>query len=155
MYNLPAINSNISKTELSIIAEHSINEIIENKNVGEVIDVIAKMEYLIKEIRSNKEFVEFVRGYISLNGKEYKLPTGTKIELAEVGTKYDYSNCNDSLLNELEEHKNMLDEKIKERQQFLKALPIEGIEVLQGDLLEKIYPPNKSSTSSFKVTLPK
>lgn len=156
MYNLPAINSNITKGDLNIIAESTINELINNSNVTEAIDVIAKMEYLIKEIRSNKDFIDFVRGYVSLNGKEVELNTGTKIELAEVGTKYHYENCNDLMLEELNKQKSIIEETIKERQMFLRSLPLEGLDIvtIHGELV-RVYPPSKTSTSSFKVTLKK
>ena len=156
MYNLPALNTNITKTELSIIAESTINEVLNNKNPIEVIDVISKMEYLIKEIRSNKDFIEFIRGYISLEGKEVTTSSGSKIELAEVGVKYDYSNCGDLMLNELNEQKETIEAAIKERQIFLRSIPIEGMDIvtIHGELV-KIYPPSKSSTSSFKVTIKK
>ena len=156
MYNLPAINSNITKRDLNIIAESTINELIDKGNIAEAIDVIAKMEYLIKEIRANNDFINYVRGYITLQGKEIELNTGTKIELAEVGVKYDFSKCNDEQLLNLEESKIQLDNLIKERQAFLKSLPSEGMDIVTpyGELVH-VYPPSKSSTSSFKVTLKK
>ena len=156
MYNLPAINSNISKGDLNVIAESTINEIINNKNATEVIDVISKMEYLIKQIRSNEDFINYVRGYISLHGNSLELSSGTKMELAEVGVKYDYSNCNDDVIENLLSRQEEIEDLLKQRQLFLRSLPLEGMELvtIHGEL-KRIYPPSKSSTSSFKVTLKK
>jgi len=45
---------------------------------------------------------------------------------------------------------------IKNRETFLKAVPIHGLDIINedGEVL-KIYPPNKSSTSSVKCTIQK
>ena len=155
MFNLPTISTELNKGQLSVIAAITSNEMI-NGNVLEAVDVMAKMEFLIKEIKSNIEFIESARSEVSKWGKEYKSSTGTKIELAEVGTKYDYINCNDVQLNKLLADQEFIEHQIKERQNFLKSLPTEGLETItsEGEVI-KLFPPNKTSTSSIKTTLPR
>jgi len=50
-----------------------------------------------------------------------------------------------------------VESKIKAMKDFLKALPDEGMMVMNSTTgeLEMVFPPIKTSTSSFKTTLPK
>jgi hypothetical protein len=79
---------------------------------------------------------------------------GAKIEKAELGTKYNFSGCNDSELKDLEDQKKAIDEKIKERQTFLKAVKnsLTIVSTTTGEI-ETVYPPVKESTSGIKITL--
>jgi hypothetical protein len=81
---------------------------------------------------------------------EYK---GLKMELAEVGTKYDFSGCNDAELNTLVSAVESINVKIKERQTFLKALTQPTTVVNDDGEVVTLNPPVKSSTSSIKVTV--
>lgn len=109
-----------------------------------------------EEKEGDKEFKDMIRTEIIKYGKLYTTARGVKFELAETGTKYDYSKCNDSILESMIEDSILLAEKIKERQEFLKKAPAAGIEIHVGDGdLVTMYPPSKSSTSSYKTTLPK
>lgn len=153
MYQLPVINQSLSKTQLKNLTEVSLNEIMERGNIIDVADLISKMEFFFKELKSKKEYIDYLRSEVEKFGKVHTTSTGTKIELAEVGTKYDYSNCGDTTLMVLENELKTLEEKIKARQEFLKSLPYGGLEILQGDEIVLLRPPLKTSTSSVKVTL--
>jgi hypothetical protein len=109
------------------------------------------------KIEPDKDFVEYVREQIKLNGEKdvFKSLRGVKFEVAETGTSYDFTICGDPTLVELEEAAKVAAEKLKERKEFLKKVPAEGTDLLIGDELVKVFPPAKSSKSSFKVTLPK
>ena len=156
MYNLPAINTSLTKSDIKIIAESCIKEIGENGGAIQACELVSKMELLLKEIKSDKDFIDFVRSEITLFGKDYKTSSGTKIELAEVGVKYNYMNCNDLEILELYEQERHLSEKIKEREAFLKTLPYTGLDIITADgEAVKIYPPSKTSTSSIKTTIAK
>lgn len=77
-----------------------------------------------------------------------------KLEVVEAGVKYDYTNCNDWVLIHLEGQVLSLMEAVKERKEFLKALPIEGFETITKDgEVVKLYPPAKSSTTTIKTTM--
>lgn len=78
---------------------------------------------------------------------------GFKIEQAEVGVKYDFSNCNDDKLIDLEKEMEELNNKIKLRKEYLKS--IQGHEQLvdEDGVVSVIKPPIKSSKTSLKFTL--
>lgn len=107
------------------------------------------------EKEGDKELKQMVRDEVAKWNGKYTTPRGVKFENAETGTKYNYSICNDQSLLLLEIDAKAAAEKLKERQEFLKKLPVEGVEIRQEDELVRIYPPSKSSTSSYKITLPK
>jgi hypothetical protein len=156
MYQLPSISNDLTKGQIRIIAESVVNELCDSGRVLEAAETLTKMETLCKEIRGNREFIDFVRDEIEKHGKELTTANGVKLELAEVGTKYDYSQCNDDVLSELEFQLTIIEAKIKERQNFLKTLPVRGMEIIKdGGEVALIFPPSKSSTSSYKTTIKK
>lgn len=153
---LPTITKDLTKGQIKKMADESIHGLMENGKIIEAADMIAKMELFIKEIKSNPEYIDFLRYEVAKYGQSMTTSTGTRIELAEVGTKYDYVFCEDDIYNELVMRRDALDEQIKERQQFLKTLPSEGIDIINEDgVVSRIYPPSKSSTSSVKCTIQK
>lgn len=153
---LPSITTYQTKTDLNIISECFINEISQNGNSIQALELIAKMEYLIKQIKGSNEFIDLLRTEVEKYGRALTTPTGVKIELAEVGTKYDYSQCNDDILCELEYQLTFYETKVKERKDFLKTIAKEGIDIIsEGGEVKRIFPPSKSSTSSFKTTISK
>jgi hypothetical protein len=153
---LPIITHEVNKTTLKRMASTTMDELMENGRIIEAADMIAKMEFFMKELKNNPEYVDYLRYEISKYGGAHTTSSGTRIELAEVGTKYDYVFCEDDILNDMVISRLALDEQIKERQEFLKHLPAEGIEVIsQYGEIKRIYPPSKSSTSSIKCTISK
>jgi len=79
---------------------------------------------------------------------------GNKITKAEHGTKYDYSVCNDPVLNDLVEQAKVLNEKIKARQERLKAqtTPESILDPESGEVVI-INPPIKRSKSGLNVSI--
>ena len=153
---LPTITHEVNKTTLKRMASTTMDELMENGRIIEAADMIAKMEFFMKELKNNPEYVDYLRYEVAKYGGAHTTPSGTRIELAEVGTKYDYVFCEDDILNDLVISRLALEEQIKERQDFLKNLPSEGIEIITryGEV-KRIYPPSKSSTSSIKCTISK
>lgn len=117
---------------------------------------MAKMETFIKEVRADRQFVDHVLDEISKHGKGRVELFGVKLEQAETGVKYDYSVCGDAVWETLSEQKADIEEHIKSREAFLKAVPPAGMVVLHEPTGEarQIYPPAKSSTTNYKITLP-
>ncbi len=78
-----------------------------------------------------------------------------KIEQKEVGTKYDWSKCEDPVLTGLLDKQVVIDAEVKKRQEFLKTVSPKGMVVTDEDTGEtfKVYPPSKSSTTSIAVSL--
>ena len=150
---LPQLASGISKTQIKVVAQNSVQELLNKGNILEAAEMISVMETFIKEVRASKEFTEYVRDEVSKNGKDITNPSGAKIELAETGVKYDFSKCGDYELDQLQNHLESIEEQISKRKEFLKSIPLSGIEVVNEDEVYKIFPPSKSSTSSYKITL--
>lgn len=153
---LPTITNEINKTALKRIASSTLEEILETGRIIEAADMISKMEFFIKELKSNADYIDYLRYEIAKYGSAHTTASGTRIELAEVGVKYDYVFCEDDILNDMMIQREALDERIKERQEFLKRLPSEGIDIIsEHGEVKRIYPPSKSSTSSVKCTISK
>ena len=77
----------------------------------------------------------------------------TEFSIVEAGTKYDFSDCNDAVLNELTNQADIIMTNIKARQTMLKSLT-SAIQILDdstGELIT-IYPAKKSSSTTVKVT---
>jgi septation ring formation regulator EzrA len=153
---LSVINHQLNKQQIKQMATELVGNLSENGNIIEAIEILARMELLIKEIKSNNDFTEYALSEIGKYGKLHTTSSGTKIELAEVGTKYHFELCNDDILKDLESQLESIEKQIKDRKDFLKTLPGEGFDIVTtGGELVRIYPPYKTSTSSFKTTISK
>jgi molybdopterin converting factor small subunit len=159
----------LSKQNAATFHAKAKEKIYEEGGAFEYVEVIKFFAALDKEINGDsnskkepdKEFIEFLREEISKQGNggdkaEFKTERGVKFTLAEVGSSYDFSKCNDQELLETEELAKFWADKVKERKEFLKTLPLSGLDIItkDGEAI-KIFPPAKSSRSSFKVSLPK
>ena len=81
---------------------------------------------------------------------------GSRIEPMEAGTRYDYSGCGDVVWDALQLAKKGHDDIIKQREKFLQS--IKGQQTLVDDSTGEVYtvfPPKKTSASTYKVTLSK
>lgn len=156
MNQLKLISQDFTKSQIKIAANLSVEEVLNNGNVLQSAEVISKIELFLKEIKSNKDYIDSVRTEIQKFGKDYKTSTGTKLELTEAGTKYDFANCNDKIYFELLNEFESIKDKIKNREEFLKKVPASGIEIVdENGEVYLIFPPSKSSTSTYKVTIQK
>lgn len=135
-----------------------VEQVIFGVEVGQVNPIelhlqLKCMEEIIKSIKSDKWFNYFLLEESEKHGKAFD-KYNAKFSIKETGVKYDYSQCNDSILIELQEKQELLDNEVKERQAFLKTLPVHGLDIIDfnGEVL-KVFPPSKSSTTSVTVTL--
>jgi hypothetical protein len=149
---LPEINEQISKANIQYLANKVVDNVCLTGNIIQLAENLAKMDLLIKEIKENSNYKDYILNEVSKYGKSHVTASGTKLEVAEVGTKYDYSLTNDIELKYFEQEKAILENKIKERQTFLKALK-HPLEFLLDDELHTVYPPSKTSTTSIKTTI--
>lgn len=82
---------------------------------------------------------------------------GCNIELMEAGVKYDYSNCNDSVLEDLKKQDEELQKKIKEREFLLKSIgygkTLMVVNEETGELME-LKSPSRKSTETYRVKFP-
>jgi hypothetical protein len=78
---------------------------------------------------------------------------GAKFTIKEVGTSYDYSACNDAEWNMLNILATDAKDKLKVREEFLKALkaPLEIFDQETGEIIT-LNPPVKKSTTSVSIS---
>lgn len=151
---LPQLSRNLNKTQIKSMADSSVMEIIDNGQILEAVELISVMEQFIKDVKANPDYLDAVRDEVAKYGKSKETET-MKIELAEVGTKYNFDVCGDPLIKELNFKLDLLESEIKERREFLKKMPSYGMETIVEDEVVKLFPPVKTSTSSYKTTIKK
>lgn len=146
----------LSKSEIKTMAASAIESVFESGNPLKIAEALSAMELFIKEVKDDKKFKEYVREEAAKTPKGFISNSGAKVELFEAGTTYDFSNCADPVLNELNLAIDIAKVKAEERKTFLKALPLSGMDIIttEGEVV-KVYPPAKSSVSSYKITLAK
>lgn len=85
-------------------------------------------------------------------GKEAMTYHGATFEIKEAGIKYDYSQCNDVIWDDLKKQMDALNEQIKEREAFLKTLKerFTYIDESTGEIVT-LYPPQRKSTTTYSV----
>lgn len=113
------------------------------------------MESIIKMLNENSVYKSMVLDASEKQGGKSFQFHNAKFEIKEVGAKYDFTKCGDSQWEQLNSQLEALKLQLKARENFLKTVPVKGIELLndQTGELEMIYPPSKSSTTSVAVTL--
>lgn len=79
------------------------------------------------------------------------------LQVKEMGVKYDYSVCNDSIYNDLVDNIEKLKETLKQREKFLKSISSDGTSIVDEETGEvnKIYPPIKMAAQGISVTFKK
>ena len=144
-----------NKEERKTFVEQVVNSVYE----GEVkaIDThlqIKAMEEIIEAVKSDQRYKDRVLSEAQNSGSKFEYQNA-KFDIREVGTKYDFSKCNDAKHVELTAKLNELKEQVKQRENYLKNVPIESVDVLDSDTGEvvRIYPPSKTSTTSVVVTM--
>lgn len=138
---------------VAVLANTAIQAVIE----GEIDPItahinISKMENAIKAFKANDQVRDITLRELSKYGKKQTFGDCT-LEEVEAGVKYDYSACGDSELAELYKMRLMIDENIKQREAFLKTIPIAGIVIAETG--ELVYPPAKTSKTTIKTTFKK
>ena len=156
MYQLPQITNGISKSQIKIMADMSLQEIFDNGKIIEAAEALTIMENFAKELRGNKQFTDYVLDEVSKNGKQLETQSA-KIELAETGVKYDFSKCGDFIFDQLSQQLESIEAQLKERKEFLKTVPSSGLSILDETTgqVNTVYPPSKTSSSTYKITLKK
>lgn len=86
-------------------------------------------------------------------GKERMTFHGATFDIKEAGIKYDYSNCDDTIWNDLKQQLNNLNDKMKEREAFLKTIKerFTYVDESTGEIVT-IYPPQRKSTTTYAIT---
>ena len=149
-----AIDSNILSLSKAEILDQA-NQILKNFDVDMLetittISLIRKAQLLIDTLE--KGLKEKGINELQKAGGRYEA-NGCEHQLVEAGVKYDYSVCNDPVYNKLKAQLTVLEDEIKAREKYLKAIPSQGVQTLLEDEVLTLYPPAKSSTTSITVNL--
>jgi hypothetical protein len=162
--NIPVLSKTNAATFHQLVKErifesgNGLFEYLETVKFFAAIDKVIHGDSASK-LPADKEFIDYAREQIKLKGDKETLttPRGVKFANAEVGASYDFTKCADPVLAELEEDARQISEKVKARKEFLKTVDPTGLVItskVSGETIE-IFPPSKTSKSSFKTTLPK
>lgn len=137
--------ADIAKSAIEAVVEGWVDPIVAYTN-------ISKMEAAIATFKKDDKVKEITMREIEKYPKNHTWGD-VKLEIVEAGVKYDYSECGDSQLAELYRMRQALDADIKEREAFLKSVPISGVAI--PDTGEMVYPPEKTSKTTIKTTIKK
>jgi len=147
---------NPSKESITDAIEYITAE-LDNGNVNPL-DMAVKVKWIEEFVKQAKEAIrgEVLNSVGKYTKGEEIARYGVVIEPMEAGTRYDYSGCGDVVWDSLQIRAKEHEKLIKEREAFLKSLK-ESLTVADESTGEiyTIHPPKKTSTSTFKVTLPK
>ena len=144
-----------TKKEIESLALLIVEETLQKGTPIELAEKIAATENLIKTIKDNSRFTDYVKEELAKTQGKYSTESGTRIEACEAGVKYHYDKTNDPVLNGLMADMEVLKAKVKQREDFLKTVPVEGLDIRHEDELVTVYPPYKTSASTYKITLAK
>ena len=117
---------------------------------------VSRMEAFAKAYKANPDIRDITLrefGKYAEHGRNYKIGDCT-LQEREVAVKYDYSLCGDKIREELIAQIEALGAQVKEREQFLKNLPLSGVDTVGDNTGEviRLYPPAKSSTTAIATT---
>lgn len=137
-----------TKSEIKQFSDSLLNSLIFGEiNPLEMDGRLKALEDLIKIVRSSEELSEGMLIEAEKYGQKSFEEGNFKYQIKEVGTKYDFSQCNDSELNDLTEKIKELSAAKKERETMLKSInpefPVYGND---GTQLERA-----TKTSTTKV----
>lgn len=157
-----------TKEERTQVVREIFQELLEGRiNPMELHIRMKCLEEVVKQLTSMPAYKAIVLDDAEKHGKSFQYHNA-KVDIREVGVKYDYSVCGCSQLNELYVQAADIDSKIKALESYLKALPTGGIVCMlqtrtlddEGKVtidytgeVETHYPPAKTSTTSVAVTL--
>lgn len=160
----------ISKKATVQAAKKIHSSIIDDgKSAVQVAEMFKFVDETLKQLKEltdeegNNSFVDLVREEIVKNSDDKKSMTtkyGTKFEISESAGRYDFTTCGDPVWNRLNAEAEKIEVKKKERESFLKSIKkatkIDNIiDPDTSELFENVelYPPIKSSTSTYKQTM--
>lgn len=137
----------------AVLAQNAIQAVVD----GEIDPItahinVSKMEQAIKTFKADDRVRDITLRELSRYGKKQSF-ADCMLEEAEAGIRYDYSKCGDSRLEELYAMRQALDADIKEREAFLKSIPLSGVALPETG--EVVYPPAKTSKTIIRTTFKK
>ena len=144
-----------TKEQRSEVVLEMMNEVLNGRvNPLELHLRLKSAEEVIKQLTGMEPYKAILLDEAQRYGKSFNYQTA-KIDIREVGVKYDYSGCGNDILAHLYDQQKSIDAQIKAFETYHKGLPSAGVQVLNPETgeVETHYPPSKSSTTSVAVTL--
>lgn len=154
---LEPFEKGLTKLDIRNLADELVERVLEEGTPLKVAEGLSAIESFIKEVKEDKRFKDYVREETSKYPKGFVSNSGAKIKCFEAGVKYDFTQCGDIAWEKMDAEMKGLKDRITEREEFLKTVPIEGMALVNesdGEVY-RIYPPSKTSSSSYKITLAK
>jgi len=145
-----------SREKLSRLVTGFRNDILEgNINPLQAAAILKALEDFTKALRADILIKDATLQELERYAEKTVKFMGCTFIKKAVGTTYDFTNCNDQKLAWLQIDVDMANEKLKERQEFLKAIPAGGIDTFSQETGEtfKLYPPVKLAKDGYSVTL--
>lgn len=142
-----------SSQQIQFFATSIINEVKDgNESPLRVLIQLRAME------KASKQILEGIKDEIltaaeKYPGKEFEL-YGNKLSKEELGTKYDYSTCGDTIYERLQTDFSTAKDRLDVRCAFLRGLkePMTVVDEMTGEVVT-IRPPQKTSTTGVKVSI--
>ena len=147
---LPSIGEGLSKAQIAVLADESVEQVLEKGNVFQIAEALAAMEEFVKAVRRDERYIQFLRDELAKHHGRLVTGSGAKIELCEAAVAYDYSaNAEwrelEAARFEIERRKKAVEEKLRLLAPGRVAVDPETGEMLEG--------PQKSSKSTYRITL--
>jgi len=144
-----------TKEERTQVVREIFQELLEGRiNAMELHIRMKCIEEVVKQLTSMPAYKAIILDDAEKHGKSFQYHNA-KVDIREVGVKYDYSGCGNGALADLYEKQEAINDAIKDLEMYHKQLPTSGIQVVihsTGEV-ETHYPPAKTSTTSVAVTL--
>ena len=138
-----------NKGDIQALACDWVNEILEgNSDPIKVAVQIKKVQAVLDQVTAG------IKEYVLSEAEKYGKGTeveGVKIEISDLGVRYDYSACKDSTWDDLNKQIEGLTEKKKAREKFLIAIPDQG--TVDIETSEVIYRPVRTGSRGVKMTI--
>lgn len=146
------IPSEVNKASIAALAEKVVKNSVEEGTVLKVAEGLSVMEKLVKAVREDESFVDSVVEELQKNKTAVITNNGTKIEVCEVGTKYDFSHNPQWV--ELDEEIKQLTKRKKDLEESLKRIGA-GKLMVDESTGETLSGAAKTSKTSYRITLKK
>lgn len=116
---------------------------------------VKMMEEIIKLLNANSIYKSAILEAAEKFGEKSFSFNNAKVEIKEVGVKYDFDKCGDTVYQMLDQRLEAAANDVKQREAFLKTVPAKGMIITDDQTGETftVYPPAKSSSTSIAVTL--
>lgn len=142
-----------SSQQIEFFASSIVNEVRNgNESPLRVLIQLRAME------KASKQILDGIKENILTESEKYPGQNwemwGNKLEKAELGVKYDYATCGDTIYERLQTDFDAAKDRLDARCAFLKSLkePMTIVDELTGEIVS-IKPPQRTSTSGLKVTI--